>query len=146
MISRPSGRSYKALGNLHSSDNFEPNLNKFGYSIMNTFFSCALKSMILLSFFPEFPFQGAHKGINYLIDSWYQFMTNLISFAFSNFCIQKFIHCQKVCNLEYTANFCPIKTTGTGNCGVPAEKTCTIYGRGPVIIIGFPHNSYSPFP
>ena len=64
----------------------------------------------------------------------------------------------------YTANFYPIKTTGTGNYGVPAGKTCTIYGKGlqesqrnpmyvvdkpcniyrllgnPMIIIGFPHN------
>ena len=30
----------------------------------------------------------------------------------------------------YTANFYPMKTTGTGNCGVPAGKTCTIYGKG----------------
>ena len=42
----------------------------------------------------------------------------------------------------HTANFYPMKTTGTGNCGVPAGKTCTIYGKGlyrlqgnPMIII-----------
>ena len=27
----------------------------------------------------------------------------------------------------YTANFYPMKTTGTGNYGVPVGKTCTIY-------------------
>ena len=31
---------------------------------------------------------------------------------------------------RYTANFYPMKTTGTGNYGVPAGKTCTIYGKG----------------
>ena len=30
----------------------------------------------------------------------------------------------------YTANVLTIKTTGTGNCGVPAGKICTIYGKG----------------
>ena len=45
----------------------------------------------------------------------------------------------------YTANFYPMKTTGTGNCGVPAGKICTIYGKGLLelrgnlmIITGFP--------
>ena len=32
--------------------------------------------------------------------------------------------------MYYTANFYPMKTTETGNYGVPAEKTCTIYGKG----------------
>ena len=61
-----------------------------------------------------------------------------------------------------TANFYPMKTMGTGNCGVPAGKTCTIYGKGlyrlggnPMTIIGaigtilimaFLRNLYSPFP
>ena len=31
---------------------------------------------------------------------------------------------------SYTANVLTIKTTGTGNCGVPAGKICTIYGKG----------------
>ena len=31
---------------------------------------------------------------------------------------------------KYTANVLTIKTTGTGNCGVPAGKICTIYGKG----------------
>jgi hypothetical protein len=31
---------------------------------------------------------------------------------------------------NYTANVLTIKTTGTGNCGVPAGKICTIYGKG----------------
>ena len=68
-------------------------------------------------------------------------------------------------NYCYTANFYPMKTTGTGNCGVPegksalcmekgcknhketlamyiVDKPCNIYRlRGnPMIIIGFPHN------
>ena len=30
----------------------------------------------------------------------------------------------------YIANFYPMKTTGTGNYGVPAGKTCNIYGKG----------------
>ena len=30
----------------------------------------------------------------------------------------------------YTANFYPKKTTGTENCGVPAGKTFTFYGKG----------------
>ena len=30
----------------------------------------------------------------------------------------------------YTANVLTIKTTGTGNCGGPAGKICTIYGKG----------------
>ena len=30
---------------------------------------------------------------------------------------------------DYTANFYSMKTTGTGNYGVPAGKTCTIYGK-----------------
>ena len=31
----------------------------------------------------------------------------------------------------YAANFYPMKTTtGTGNYGVPAGKTCTTYGKG----------------
>jgi hypothetical protein len=51
------------------------------------------------------------------------------------------------------------KNYGFKNCGVPAGKICTIYGKGlkelqgnpviiagPVIITGFPRNSYSPFP
>ena len=33
-------------------------------------------------------------------------------------------------NAQYTANVLTIKTTGTGNCGVPAGKICTIYGKG----------------
>ena len=32
--------------------------------------------------------------------------------------------------VSYTANVLTIKTTGTGNCGVPAGKICTIYGKG----------------
>ena len=32
--------------------------------------------------------------------------------------------------VEYTANVLTKKTTGTGNCGVPAGKICTIYGKG----------------
>ena len=32
--------------------------------------------------------------------------------------------------IYYTANFYTMKTTGTGNCGVPARKTCNIYGKG----------------
>ena len=62
-----------------------------------------------------------------------------------------------------TANFYPMKTTGTRNYGVPAGKTCTIYGKGlyrlqgnpmmiiapiivaSIIIIGFPCNLYSHF-
>ena len=31
---------------------------------------------------------------------------------------------------SYTANVLTIKTTGTGNCGGPAGKICTIYGKG----------------
>ena len=31
---------------------------------------------------------------------------------------------------KYTANVLTIKTTGTGNCGVPAGKICTIYRKG----------------
>ena len=30
----------------------------------------------------------------------------------------------------YTANVLTIRTTGTGNCGGPAGKICTIYGKG----------------
>ena len=33
-------------------------------------------------------------------------------------------------NAQYTANVLTIKTKGTGNCGVPAGKICTIYGKG----------------
>ena len=59
----------------------------------------------------------------------------------------------------YTANFYPMKTSGAGNCRVPAGKSCTINGKGlqelrenpgiiigPVITTGFPCNAYSPFP
>ena len=46
-----------------------------------------------------------------------------------------------------------MKTMGTGNCGVPAGKTCTIYGKGleelqgnPVIVTGLaipsPHSCH----
>ena len=35
-----------------------------------------------------------------------------------------------ILHATYTANFYPMKTTGTGNYGVPAGKTCTIYGKG----------------
>ena len=35
-----------------------------------------------------------------------------------------------VLHIRYTANVLTIKTTGTGNCGVPAGKICTIYGKG----------------
>ena len=31
---------------------------------------------------------------------------------------------------KYTANFYPMKTTGTRNCGVPVGKICTINGKG----------------
>ena len=31
---------------------------------------------------------------------------------------------------SYTANFYTMKTTRTGNCGVPAGKTCDIYVKG----------------
>ena len=31
---------------------------------------------------------------------------------------------------KYTANVLTIKTTETGNCGGPAGKICTIYGKG----------------
>jgi uncharacterized protein YqgC (DUF456 family) len=31
---------------------------------------------------------------------------------------------------DNTANVLTIKTAGTGNCGVPAGKICTIYGKG----------------
>ena len=34
-----------------------------------------------------------------------------------------------VSSLVYTANVLTIKTMGTGNCGGPAGKTCTIYGK-----------------
>ena len=34
--------------------------------------------------------------------------------------------------LLYTENVYPMKTTGTGNCGVPAGKNCTIYVKGPL--------------
>ena len=30
----------------------------------------------------------------------------------------------------YPTNFYPMKTTGSGNYGVPAGKTCTTYGKG----------------
>jgi hypothetical protein len=31
---------------------------------------------------------------------------------------------------NYTANVLTIETTGTGNCGVPVGKICTLYGKG----------------
>ena len=54
----------------------------------------------------------------------------------------------------YTANFYPMKTTGTGNYGVPAGKSALSMEKGcknhketlcmlwinPVIFTGFPHN------
>ena len=42
--------------------------------------------------------------------------------------LKKMVHKCKI--MDYTANFYPMKTTGTGNYGVPARKTCTIYGKG----------------
>ena len=39
---------------------------------------------------------------------------------------------------QYTANVLTIKTTGTGNCGGPAGKICTIYGKGLSELQGFP--------
>ena len=39
--------------------------------------------------------------------------------------LEKFLNA--VHHLGYTANFCPMKTTGTANYRVPAGKTCTIY-------------------
>ena len=40
----------------------------------------------------------------------------------------------------HTANVLTIKTTGTGNCGVPAGKICTIYG-----IAGKPCDNYRTY-
>ena len=41
------------------------------------------------------------------------------------------VHCVFSTNPKlYTANFYPMKTTGTGNYGVPAGKACSIYGKG----------------
>ena len=38
------------------------------------------------------------------------------------------VHCKPL--QVYTSNVLTIKTSGTGNCGVPAGKICTIYGKG----------------
>ena len=37
---------------------------------------------------------------------------------------------KEVVSQQYTVSFYPMKTTGTGNYGIPVEKTCTIYGKG----------------
>ena len=48
--------------------------------------------------------------------------------------------------LSYTANFYPMKTMGTGNYGIPAEKTCTIYEkesqRNSMYVVDKPCNIY----
>ena len=44
--------------------------------------------------------------------------------------------------MHYTANVLTIKTTGTGNCGVPAGKICTIYVKKNSVRIFLQHNSY----
>ena len=46
-------------------------------------------------------------------------------------------------HVRYTANFYPIKTTGTVNCGVPAGKTCTIYGVK-ICIVGTDSKTMNP--
>ena len=37
---------------------------------------------------------------------------------------------QSAFSATHTANVSTIKTTGTGNCGVPSGKICNIYGKG----------------
>ena len=45
---------------------------------------------------------------------------------------------------EYTANFYPMKTMGTGYIGVRAGKTCTIYGKGLCRLRGNPIINIDP--
>ena len=82
-----------------------------------------------------------------------------LHFGATKICLEHHMQIRFLVNFFYcTANFYPMKTTGNGNCRVPAGKICTINGKGmqelwgnpmiitgPIIITGFVPNYYSLF-
>ena len=79
---------------------------------------------------PNFPIQAPVELTNTLYRSSVKNKIKLgkhFSCAFSN---KKIGNAILELVFEYTANLYHMKTTGTGNCGIPAGKICTIYGKG----------------
>ena len=124
----------------------------FLFKVFKMFNRLALKNVFTVKFFTKVLIHSWHRN-HQNVREYYFFLQIFLLFAWSKIGrIAPVFYIEitqpyppiLILSKQYTANVLTIKTTGTGNCWVPGGKICTIYG--PVIITGFPRNSYSPFP